>query len=94
MKEGSIPCIFPDGPKYLSSNLTSRESPEKKKMKREINFISEAVKNSLITKQEYDSKRKFKNLEEMQNCLKYTSLSDFWTVLVKEKKNCFFKLGH
>lgn len=35
----------------------------------------------------------FKNFEEMQNCWKYTSLSNFWAVLVKETKVAFLNLN-
>ncbi|XP_035211891.1 THAP domain-containing protein 2-like [Stegodyphus dumicola] len=44
--------LFPDGPSHLSSSVSSRESPEHKRLKREQDALEKALACSLAEKEE------------------------------------------
>ncbi|XP_035207991.1 THAP domain-containing protein 2-like [Stegodyphus dumicola] len=59
LKNGAIPSLFPDGPSHLSSSVSSRESPEHKRLKREQDALEKALACSLAEKEEYERKQMF-----------------------------------
>ncbi|KAF8790863.1 hypothetical protein HNY73_005816 [Argiope bruennichi] len=57
VKENALPSVFPVCPTYLSSSTSSiRESPSKKRQRLEQVQIEHSIIESLISKQNYDSK--------------------------------------
>lgn len=83
LKPGSIPSQFPDGPSYLTTlpSTSTRESPNKKRARLEMEGVEHALQASLKEKEDYDSKNKFHNLVELKSCLERQPLGAYWTVL-------------
>lgn len=83
LKEDAIPSIFPGCPAYLSNDTKSREGPQEKKVRLEQAAIEKSIAESMNTKKEYASKTEFQTFEKLQNCLKNSTISSHWTVIVK-----------
>ncbi|XP_035217173.1 uncharacterized protein LOC118190548 [Stegodyphus dumicola] len=81
LKNGAIPSLFPDGPSHLSSSVSSRESPEHKRLKREQDALEKALACSLAEKEEYERKQMFYNLDELKICFNTVNLPDNWIVI-------------
>lgn len=87
LKEGSIPCKFPDGASHLSMASTSvRESRDYKRLKLEMTELEQALEQSKQTKEEYDIKTTFNDIVSLHEKLKENNVHDDWTIVCKSDK--------
>jgi hypothetical protein len=89
VKRDAVPKLFPGCPTYLSSHKNSREEPESKLLRRENEQLHEAIKESIKSKEEEDSKFRFSTYSEFLNCLNREDISSAWIVVKKDLYTMF-----
>lgn len=67
LKEGVIPSILPNCPKYLSNSTETRENVFEHVSKREEELVEAACAASLNTKRDYETNISFSNFEEFKD---------------------------
>lgn len=94
LKANAVPLMFPGSPSYFSSHKTStRESPSKKRKRKEVQDIEHATAESLQSFETFNSLYKFTNWQECCKCLKNIyKLSSFWDLLIHENIILFLHL--
>ncbi|KAG8180628.1 hypothetical protein JTE90_018246 [Oedothorax gibbosus] len=71
IKDGAVPSIFPNCPRYLSKGVMHRTSPETTKKKQKENLQLSAVLNeSLQTTVLFEQKHACKDWDELNSCIK------------------------
>ncbi|KAL1474787.1 hypothetical protein MTO96_037713, partial [Rhipicephalus appendiculatus] len=87
LKETAVPSVFANCPKYMSCPTPSaREAPEEKKVRLEAASLRAAIELSVAAQEEENRKNKVGSFEEF-------SVSDFWSVIIKESKVVFLDLA-
>ncbi|KAL1484287.1 hypothetical protein MTO96_032659, partial [Rhipicephalus appendiculatus] len=93
LKETAVPSVFANCPKYMSRPTPSaREAPEEKKVRLEAASLRAAIELS-VAAQEENRKNKVGSFEEFCRALSNFSVSDFWSVIIKESKVVFLDLA-
>ncbi|XP_064120877.1 uncharacterized protein LOC135225533 [Macrobrachium nipponense] len=82
LREGAIPMKIPNAPAYLSTDVTSRESPIARRKRKEEAAIQAAVAKDIGDKLEYQLQNNFTNLDELETKLGF--LDSFWSVKRRE----------
>lgn len=92
LKEGVIPSIFPDCPKYMTKAATFRSSPDTKRQLKENSQLALAVKASLKSAEDYANQYVFSNWTKLVFCLKSISINNYWSVIETETSVLFLHL--
>ncbi|KAL1470663.1 hypothetical protein MTO96_040301 [Rhipicephalus appendiculatus] len=94
LKETAVPSVFANCPKYMSRPTPSaREAPEEKKVRLEAASLRAAIELSVAAQEEENRKNKVGSFEEFCRALSNFSVSDFWSVIIKESKVVFLDLA-
>ncbi|KAL1444681.1 hypothetical protein MTO96_045456, partial [Rhipicephalus appendiculatus] len=94
LKETAVPSVFANCPKYMSRPTPSaREAPEEKKVRLEAPSLRAAIELSVAAQEEENRKNKVGSFEEFCRALSNFSVSDFWSVIIKESKVVFLDLA-
>ncbi|XP_077498110.1 uncharacterized protein LOC144108803 [Amblyomma americanum] len=92
LQKGAVPSVFPNCPSYLSSTPSCRESPARKRARRENDAIQEAIKNSSKASEEEKRKNSVSSFEELQSKLANICDTKFWTVTANEESVMFLRV--
>ncbi|KAL1482676.1 hypothetical protein MTO96_033635, partial [Rhipicephalus appendiculatus] len=94
LKETAVPSVFANCPKYMSRPTPSAlEAPEEKKARLEAASLRAAIELSVAAQEEESRKNKVGSFAEFCHALSNFSVSDFWTVIIKESKVVFLDLA-
>ncbi|KAL1417674.1 hypothetical protein MTO96_026640 [Rhipicephalus appendiculatus] len=94
LKETAVPSVFANCPKYMSRPTPSaREAPEEKKVRLEAASLRAAIELSVAAQEEENRKNKVGSFEEFCRALSNFSVSDFWSLIIKESKVVFLDLA-
>ncbi|KAL1424619.1 hypothetical protein MTO96_020023 [Rhipicephalus appendiculatus] len=94
LKETAVPSVLANCPKYMSHPTPSaREAPEEKKARLEAASLRTAIELSVAAQEEENRKNKVGSFVEFCRALSNFSVSDFWTVIIKESKVVFLDLA-
>ncbi|KAH8025017.1 hypothetical protein HPB51_002913 [Rhipicephalus microplus] len=94
LKETAVPSVFANCPKYMSrTTLTAREAPEEKKARLEAASLRTAIELSVAAEEEENQKNRVGSIAEFCRALSNLSVSEFWTVIIKDSKVLFFDLA-
>ncbi|KAH9383528.1 hypothetical protein HPB48_025100 [Haemaphysalis longicornis] len=74
---GAIPSIFPDCPKYLTSQRSAREAPEAKRLRLESSALQKALQQSAETFQHEVEEDRIQSLKDLADYVRCNS-SAFW----------------
>lgn len=87
LKEGAVPCVFPNYPSYLNNQSQhQREAPTAKRMRIEAAALQAAIDDSIKSASVEKEKFTVTSFDELKTKLKYVSLNDNWNVILKS--NC------
>lgn len=92
LAEGAVPSVFPNCPSYLSSSHGSRESPDERKARLEMEAIQKAVSKSEEENKLFIQERLFKSFEELKSKLNLIELGEFWTLIQRSNSVLFLNL--
>ncbi|XP_047116143.1 uncharacterized protein LOC124796100 [Schistocerca piceifrons] len=82
LREGAVPSVLPGCPSYLSTPSTSsRESAEERRARLDNEHLLQAIKDSIVTKTEYDSRKLFSTFEAFLQCLERETIPSEWTIV-------------
>ncbi|XP_042913127.2 uncharacterized protein [Parasteatoda tepidariorum] len=93
LKDGAVPSIFPNCPKYLSSTNKDRIDPILKKQLLEQQQVNKALADSLKSQCEFEKKYGFKDFFEMKNCFGINNVPAAWRMIEKDENLFFLKLN-
>ncbi|KAH7986591.1 hypothetical protein HPB52_024852 [Rhipicephalus sanguineus] len=94
LKETAVPSVFAKCPKYMSrSTPSAREAPEEKKARLEAASLRTAIELSVAAEEEENRKNKVGSFAEFCRALSNFSVSEFWTVIIKDSKVLFLDLA-
>ncbi|GBN32862.1 hypothetical protein AVEN_171073-1, partial [Araneus ventricosus] len=83
---GAIPSLFPDLPKYFSSEpTTSRENPLDRATRKEMEQLKEAINKSIDEQAENAQLKKIRSYEDLINKFETFSCDDFLKVTQKNQ---------
>lgn len=86
--------MFANCPKYISRPTSfTQEAPEEKKARLEAASLRKAIELSVAAQEDEDRKNKVCSFTEFSHALSNFSVSDFWTVIIKESKVVFLDLA-
>ncbi|KAH9362177.1 hypothetical protein HPB48_002155 [Haemaphysalis longicornis] len=86
---GAIPSIFPDCPKYLTSQRSAREAPEAKRLRLESSALQKALKHSAEAFQHEVEEDRIQSLKDLADYVRCNS-SAFWHAI--EANECLILL--
>lgn len=95
LKEGAVPCILPNCPTYLSkskSEQVRRLPPCEKRTILEAEALKTAIAESTITAETHRKKYNFQTFEELIDKLKYISVGENWSSIIKKDVIVFLYL--
>ncbi|KAH9374829.1 hypothetical protein HPB48_015762 [Haemaphysalis longicornis] len=94
LKETAVPSVFANCPKYMSRPaVPARETPEEKKARLEAASLRKAIELSVAAQEEEDRRNQVKSFSEFCKALPHFSVSEFWTVIVKDSVVMFLDLA-
>lgn len=90
LRKDAVPSVLPNCPSYLSaSTISSRESPDSKRCRREEAAIQNAIDQSVVDEQNHSERNKFTTLSELRD--KLNALDKYWTIDMKDES---LLIGH
>ncbi|XP_049767201.1 uncharacterized protein LOC126100618 [Schistocerca cancellata] len=93
LREGAVPSVLPGCPSYLSTPSTSsRESAEERRARLDNEHLLQAIKDSIVTKTEYDWRKLFSTFEAFLQCLERETIPSEWTIVRRSDSVLFLLL--
>nr|XP_042912672.1 THAP domain-containing protein 2-like [Parasteatoda tepidariorum] len=89
LKDGAVPSIFPNCPKYLSSANKDRIDPISKKQLLEQQQVNKDLAKSLKSHCEFEKKFGFNDFFEMKNCFGINNVPTAWRIVEKDENLIF-----
>ncbi|XP_063244715.1 uncharacterized protein LOC134545879 [Bacillus rossius redtenbacheri] len=94
LKDGAVPSVFPGCPSYLSSGSQSvRDSPRKKRQRKEAAAVERATAESLQTYADYESKHVCSTYDELVLLCKSAKTSVFWDLINRPDKLAYVHIS-
>ena len=84
LRKGAIPSKLPNCPAYLSTNATTREAPDLRRIRKEVAAVKAAVAQSVAAEMQHKQQRAFASLEELKGKLNFLD-SKYWAVISQEQ---------
>lgn len=83
---------MPGCPEYFSKQSTSREAPDDKRLRLEMQNLEDAIQQSIECKSLYDEERLCKSFEDFQSKINLISIPKGWTVTSDSARVMFLTL--